>query len=1046
MEIHLYPSRLSQRRALEEAVSRREVVLGEPHLTYPDLFERLYLELRLGPPPVGSFARQIFLHRAVAETRIEPSDGNPKEKPARHPGLVAEFGEAIAELKRAALLPDDLRETWQGLGGSDLVEAEEIRLLEKVYRAYQELLDRLGAVDEEERDLRLLSYLQKNLSRISEIPSLKGVERLALHNLYHLSLVDHGILSCLIRSLPAGAILVYFTRSENVTATQFAERTWQRFVEDEALADAALPEFAMARRRRGNLDDVQQRLFLFPDRPDPIREEDGSVAIWSAAGRDREVEEIGREIRRLLDRGTRPERIAVLIRNLDRYAEQVEEIARRFRIPIALRRQTPLYHLPIVKWVFSLLELPAAGFERPAFLKVLASGYLSWEHGKAAEAAGLLHGSDYLRPELKPIEASLPPDDPLASEIGERASEIRKRLDALSRTAGPFRTFVAEAAALIEELGVLKALVPNASTPLFLLERDRRGLEALFEVLEETARTFDRLGDKALRYADFLGFASQEVAAETLPDRTVSNGAVAVLGVGDALGLTFDVVFLPGLVDTEFPTIARENLVLSDRAKRHLNRSARAVLPERYAGVLERGVVGRALLLAQDRAREEPLRLFLGLEAAEVRCVLTCTSQGAGGEPLKPSLFVDEITRHFERGGQIVRKIPPLPLAPSLDEALDAGDLLRGIALLWREEGLKESRAEKAFPFLEKELKRMKEAVKVARARLDRSDGNRTESALAAYWGDLSGMADDFLRTLAGAGTGGSPTRMEEIAACPFAFFARQVLSLAPRETRGEDPSTLLLGKLVHEIIQAYLKTEIGGDREREKGKIAALVDRFETVSRDGVRPVDFGYWAIRRPEILQVLTAFVDAHLDALSRAERLLGVEVRLEGEIATAGRSHPIRGRVDLIYVREEPDGIALLRIEDLKYSKNPGRYKKYLREGILGEASFQLPVYAYLALEKLRNEGRRFSPRFKIEGQYTLLKHHGAQPKIETLRDEITDRKEKLFAGIDRLIEKVERGKFSPDPHEGLEPCGYCDYGPLCRYPWTAAEKITETEET
>ncbi|HET6369633.1 MAG TPA: PD-(D/E)XK nuclease family protein, partial [Nitrospiria bacterium] len=461
---------------------------------------------------------------------------------------------------------------------------------------------------------------------------------------------------------------------------------------------------------------------------------------------------------------------------------------------------------------------------------------------------------------------------------------------------------------------------------------------------------------------------------------------------------------------------------------------------------LERGVVGRALLLAQDRAREEPLRLFLGLEAAEVRCVLTSTSQGAGGEPLKSSLFVDEVTRHFERGDQIIRKIPPLPLAPPLEEALDAGDLFRGVALLWRERGLKENRPEETLPFLEKELKRIKKVVEVERARFGRPDGNRTERNLAVYRGDLSGMDKDFLRTLAEAGTGGSPTRMEEIAACPFAFFARKVLSLAPREARGEDPSNLLLGSLVHEIIQNYLKTEIGGDRAREREKIAALVERIEAVPREGVRPVDFGYWAIRRPEIVQVLTAFVDAHMDALSRGERLIGVEESLKGEIASAGRSHPIRGRVDLLYVREEAGGITLLRIEDLKYSKNPDRYRKYLREGILGEASFQLPVYAYLALEKLRGEGRRFSPRFRVEGQYTLLKNHGAQPKIETLLEEITDRKEKLFAGIDRLIEKVERGKFSPDPYPELEPCGFCDYGPLCRYPWTAAEEITETDET
>lgn len=1038
MELHLYPSRLAQQRAIDEAVSREGVLLGELWLTYPDLFERLYAELQLGPSPIGPLSRQVLLHRTIDQIKTLENC----------PGLISEYGAAITALKQAALSPDDLLSTSRGLVASDLVEEEEITLLEKVYRRYQELLRRREMVDEDDRDLRILNYFQRNPDRITQAPTVRNIQQIVLHNLYDLSPVEHGILSCLIRSLPEGAVLIYFTDSLNVTATQFAERTWQRFVEDEALADKALPEFAFRREGGNDLDEVLSRLFLFPEKsPPPIEILDNSIEVRAVGGRYREAEEIGREIRSLLDQDVAPERMAILVRNFDQYMELIEDIARRFRIPIALRRQTPLFHLPITKWISSLLELPIAHFERANYFKVLSSSYLTWSYGNSAGVASFLNGLHYVRSDLKSLEGYLSGDNAFTQEIHARVKKISDSLICLSKSSLSFRGFAKEVAGLLEELEIKRALVPHSKTPLYVLERDREALQKFREILEELASLFDRMDEGPMSYRDFLRFASDAVALETLPGKAAPPGAIAVMGVGDAVGLTFDTVFLPGLIDTEFPKVTRESPVLSDRSKRHLNSTARLALPERYPGILEKRVVGRALPLSTDRARKEPLFFFMALESAKRRCVVSYPFQKPDGQPLKPSLFIEEVLRHFKQGTQRVRKFPSSHLAPSVSEAMDPGDLLRAMGRIWRERDFATDACEEGFGKFRTEVDRLKEKAKIMRARLDPFNGEEKTKGSGVYWGNLE-KERTLLKDLIQENHAWSPTRLEEAGACAFAYFSRNLLSIRPRNVPNEDPTSLILGILEHQVIQEYVRGPIGSDRGEEREKIIALLERWGQQSLEGVRPDDFGYWKLRRKELERALLAFADYHQECLKQGEEVLFSEESLTGEIAISGKRYPMKGRADLVYGLKDSTGINLLRVEDIKYSRKPDRYKKLLSKELLGTVSFQLPIYAFLVLERLRNDGETLNPTVQVHGQYLLLRNSGKQPKTETLLPAITTEKERLFLEIDRLIDRVVRGDFSPSPHEKLKPCQTCDYGTLCRYQWMTTTRFVskDTEAT
>ena len=103
-----------------------------------------------------------------------------------------------------------------------------------------------------------------------------------------------------------------FNSTTNIKPTQFAEWTWQRFIQNESLAEKTFPEFCRpAQQSRAVLD----KLFVFePHEPLPA---DDSLRIVETSGRYKEVETIGREIADLLERGETPNQIVIVVRHED---------------------------------------------------------------------------------------------------------------------------------------------------------------------------------------------------------------------------------------------------------------------------------------------------------------------------------------------------------------------------------------------------------------------------------------------------------------------------------------------------------------------------------------------------------------------------------------------------------------------------------------------------------------------------------------------------------------------------------------------------------
>ena len=113
-------------------------------------------------------------------------------------------------------------------------------------------LTEANLVDRGDQDLAILFRLQHHLSAMTTPVLLRGIRRIVVHDVYHLSLVHYALVSLLIKLVADGGLLQHFSSGLNVDAVTFAEFTWQRFVADESLAALVLPEFARPRARGGS--------------------------------------------------------------------------------------------------------------------------------------------------------------------------------------------------------------------------------------------------------------------------------------------------------------------------------------------------------------------------------------------------------------------------------------------------------------------------------------------------------------------------------------------------------------------------------------------------------------------------------------------------------------------------------------------------------------------------------------------------------------------------------------------------------------------------
>jgi CRISPR/Cas system-associated exonuclease Cas4 (RecB family) len=835
-------------------------------------------------------------------------------------------------------------------------------------------------------------------------------------------------------------------------------RADERGVAALSLALGVAPEHLDATPRTA-LEALQQGLFSARRRGPDFTVED----FFSAPGEARECVEIARRLLDAARQGVPFERMAVLVRAPAAYRAPLEEALRRAGVPAHFAQGLPTPD-PGGRSLLALLRCADEGLSARRFAEYLSLGQVpsadpAGAPPPAAPSAERYQpsGEDTLLPPSSAAPVVEPgtdgaedPDAPVAhgrlraprrwEQLLIDAAVIggvdrwrrrlhgleqltRKGLEAPSLSEAHRRRAdrqLADLSALthfaLPLLDALQALPAQATWGVWLealgslatraLQRPQRVLA----VLQDLAPMAE-VGPVSLRTVATVLRPRLGEVTEAPPTRR--GGQVLVAPVALARGLSFELVFIPGLAERLFPQKVREDPLLPDERRSSLDPRLETqpdrVAQERLALGLAVGAASRRAVLSWPRVDAEHARprvpSFYALEAA--RAV----------EGTLPSYEV--VQRRAEQTGQ-ARLAWPAPADPTA--AIDASEF--DLAVL---EGLFQARG----------------PVR-GRARYLIDANRHLARALRARHGRWSPRwtAADGLVLPSAAGRAAlaphqldarpfSPTALELHAACPYRFFLSTVHRLSPLEIPGEleELGPLEKGSMTHEV-QFQLLTSL-----RAEGRAVTLAS------------LEGGVFARLEEVLTQVTTAYADDFVPAIERVWAD-GLEVlradlrewlrRMAGEgdwapayfelgfgLPTRDAADPasvsapvgldgglsLRGSIDLV----ERSVRGTLRATDYKTGK-----ARAGQGNVVGGGRHLQPVLYALVLERL-------FPELRVEGgRLFYCTQAGGFSSVATPLEPLA--RAHLAQVVLAIRAGLEQGFFPADPAPG--ECQWCDFAPVC----------------
>jgi CRISPR/Cas system-associated exonuclease Cas4 (RecB family) len=816
--------------------------------------------------------------------------------------------------------------------------------------------------------------------------------------------------------------------------------------------------------------------YLFAEGPAPIGTLDGDVTFLSAPGESRECVEIARLAQQEAARGVPFDRMAILLRAPQPYRAHLEESLRRAGIPAHFARGSvrpdaggrafvallacgaeklsarrfaeylslgqlpdptiegaPPQAIPEVdRWVppddeivrtavvrgasFDALDGPIAEEERfvaagpPSLAPLTMTGSVPaprrWEQLliESAVLGGLDRWSarlDGLQQKLTKELEGLDGNEPLQDRVRKSLVD----LEALRRFALP----------LLQELALLPARATWGEWTTRLSALATRALRKPDRVLAALAELGPMAAVGPVTLDEIRLVLGRRLTDLVVLPEARAAGHIFVAPVDAARGLTFDVVFVPGLAEKLFPQKVSEDPILLDRSRRALglDTNEQRVEQERLALRLAVGAARERIVLSYPRVDMDQSRprvpSFYGLEVIRA------------AEGKLPGF--DELARRAELHGGAARIGWPAPAR--LRDAID--DAEYDLALL-----------ETLFHRPEAETVGSAHYLLGANPHLARALRFRARRWNVKKWMSSDGLVDPGAAARAAlsqhslANRAYSATALQTFSTCPYKFLLYAVHRLSPREAPEaiEELGPRERGALVHEVLYEVLDTlraegalpitrenlDVASRRldtvlartaERYRDELAPAIER---VWKDGIdsvladlrewlrRAADDGAWTPRRFELSFGLR-------DRKSRDPSSTEASVELDCGIR-------LRGSIDLV----EEDASGALRATDYK----TGRAQVTGGAAIVNGGRTLQPVLYALALEKLFPEAR-------IEaGRLYYCTSAGGFEATPIALDEPARRAADTVAKV--IGKALSEGFLPAAPDAGA--CEYCEYRSVC----------------
>ena len=1045
----LVPTAL-RRRATETRLlaAQPSGILAWPQvLTIHELADRLLAAAGRPVRRIGELARRQIIRQCLAHlTDKEAAALGPVRNT---PGLVEALDELFRELKAARVEPDAFGRAMAGP-----MRTPRNRLLAILYDTYQKALQDREVYDDAGQFWHAAALVAE--SRFGpfehlEILAVDGFQDFAPAQLDMLqALASRAKQTIITLTWQAGRPSLFAVTAR--TRERLRERFAGRLTETVADEPSGLAP---------DLERVRTRLFGDSDGPPPLAA--GSIAVIRAAGRTREVEEVARQIADLLRRGAdRPAGIAVIARRLEAYADLVRDVFPRYGLTFRIESDRALEDCPIVRAAMAPVRLQVENYSFRALARLLKSNYFNpaafgadvetaRQAVRLAREANVCEGRENYFRGLDALRSTALREADAADDAGEPAlpeARRQERIEAIARAGallarlfadlelparGPRRTLAERLRSCLRAAGFWQAA--RASPTVEGCAADIKALAALEEVLEEVALLQESEADE-VTLESFLAEVAQGLRLTSVPAGELPGAPVVVLDVRQSRALSFDHVFLLGLTEKEFPQRGRRHPFFSDAEREDLRR---------------RGV---DLADTSHQAQQEMLLFYLAATRARETLTLAYPSLDAQGRPALASHYVEELAGLFAARP---RRDGPLPATEISTRDLDLESETPAASRSEREL-LAATMYDLWGPG---PAARPDEDLAILDAMLARGPATETALAgLAVEWerehGETFGPFDgrlaapeiieELCRRFPGQAAM-SARRLETFGACPFAFFAGDLLGLAPLEEPSADLAPLEVGLIYHGLLERFFSalaaSEALGGRLTEDNLPAAQALLAPTAETYFAALEKYGrvgspaLWKIQKRHILRDVRTFFAWHAEKMAEWRAaytevpfgaLPGTKVRPPGRrepIALDSPHGPIRlrGRIDRVDLAADGPG---WQVVDYKSGSSPG--PKDMQEG----TSLQLPIYLWAARELLGPEAARGTAR----AMFLPIRHprEACLLASATAKGEPSEAFGRALARaaeyVRRYVDAMRRGLYPVYPRQGCS--GRCDFQEICRF--------------
>lgn len=481
-------------------------------------------------------------------------------------------------------------------------------------------------------------------------------------------------------------------------------------------------------------------------------------------------------------------------------------------------------------------------------------------------------------------------------------------------------------------------------------------------------------------------------------DGRFENDQPTLSTIAESLGVLYDEVHIPGLVEKEFPRPITSDPLISDDDRIYLNEALRQ----------------QAFVTRRERAAYDSFLFATAVHSARKRLIMSLprTDTESGRERLASSLLlqfvrsIDDSVRDFVslhaffHHHQSARFLPFNALTAGI-ASTPTTELQYDLQLI--QQVLTEQNARPLAAEL-LEGAPLRRALTIQHARFLLPDFSEFDGNLDLQVSSTTAKPDAIPMSV---------SRLELFAACPFQYFAHSVLKLkAYDESKPFAAMTpQIRGIVVHRILERYLSSEL---RQPERASLEDATNTLERVAQQTFREFNYAFVGpsefVLRFEQQQIIRRLREWLAFERKRDDGFVAHSLETVFELPV--EQFMLRGRID----RVDRAANGMLRIIDYKTGR-VATYKQIL--SLNAGRALQLPIYALALLQQstARIESAQFLDLSSDPIKVIALNEQELAAALPDAR--------RLMSIVH---EEILQGHFFPNP--STERCRICSVRATC----------------